>query len=113
WTNLWNENPWIEDPDVIEPGWKLRYSQKTADKPEDLHKELVQRLQLPQVASVMEKPVESDSVTLDDRVSDHSLTDSSPQQPTHTSSGSGPLNEAQISFLGNCESGMTASRNSG
>ena len=29
------------------------------------------------------------------------------------SSGVGPLNDAQISFLGNCESGMTAGRNSG
>ncbi len=28
-------------------------------------------------------------------------------------SSNGPLNETQIQFLGNCESGMTASRNSG
>ena len=30
-----------------------------------------------------------------------------------TTTTGGPLNEAQINFLGNCESGMTATRNSG
>lgn len=35
------------------------------------------------------------------------------QQVPSTSYVSGPLNDAQITFLGTCESGMTATRNSG
>lgn len=33
--------------------------------------------------------------------------------PVQVTYSGGPLSEAQITFLGNCESGMTASRNSG
>ncbi len=102
WTTLWNDNDWIDDPNTIESGWKLKITQNRPPKVEKLKEELVQK-SFSQVTSVV-KTISRENV------------DTSPQsvQPVNSSpSVAGPLNEEQLTFLGNCESGMTANRNSG
>lgn len=93
WIIIWNDNPWIENPYIIEAGQKLKIRINKPTKPEDLSSELSKRFE---------------SINL--------ITYKIPVQPQvqYVSQYSGgPLTEAQIQFLGNCESGMTATRNSG
>lgn len=45
WILLWNNNPWIENPNIIEIGWKLKLQPLPAEKPaQELQKELDERL---------------------------------------------------------------------
>lgn len=91
WTNIWNDNDWIEQPNLIEKDWKLKIRNTkplaTATLSAALEKKIQQKRQIANIQT-------------------------SPTASTFTYTG-GPLNEAQITFLGNCESGMTAERNSG
>lgn len=103
WTTLWNDNDWIEDSDSIDSGWKLKITQNRPPKVEELKEELTQKA-APQV--IFTPATVSVVATVN--------TATQPVQPAvSTSTASGPLNEEQLTFLGNCESGMTASRNSG
>ncbi len=40
WTNLWNDNPWIEDPRLIKQGWELKISATKPEKVEELSDKL-------------------------------------------------------------------------
>ena len=95
WTNLWNANPWIDDYNSIEKEWKIKIPKKT-EKPEELEKELSEKIAKRQTAYVsVQRPliqVEAKPVVTGTR---------------------GPLSDTQINFLGSCESGMSAGRNSG
>lgn len=95
WTNLWNANPWIDDYNTIEKEWKLKIPEKT-EKPEELEKELSEKLAKRHTAYI---PVQSPTAQIE-------------AKPVVTGT-TGPLNDTQINFLGNCESGMTRERNSG
>ncbi len=90
WTNIWNDNPWIENPNLIEEGWILKIKNIKPTETEDLKDELEQKL----------KPT-------------HTILTAPTTLTTTQTYSAGPLNENQINFLGNCESGMTAARNSG
>ena len=58
-------------------------------------------------------PKSNASNTLSMNVAQPKAVQSAPVQTTAPIYNGGPLNDAQIQFLGNCESGMTATRNSG
>lgn len=103
WTNIWNDNSWIENPDVIEKNWKIELHKNKPEKPAGLKKELSEKL------------LEKKKLTLATTLSTQAQMPSLPTneiKPSVTGS-TGPLSDTQISFLGNCESGMTVSRNSG
>lgn len=91
WTNVWNENPWIENPNLIEKDWVLKLSQ---EKPTTVATLSANLKILPAL------PIQAQSQTQN-------------QTGNRTTIVSGPLNDVQITYLGNCESGMTATRNSG
>lgn len=88
WTNIWNSNSWIENPNIIEKGWKLTIKDKS-DKPEELKKELFEKLDQDKTFYVSAVEIRKDQTL------------------------SGFLNETQINFLGNCESGMRPATNTG
>jgi hypothetical protein len=95
WTTIWNDNKWIEDPYTIEIDWKLKLRVDKPSEPEKLLPELAEKIKPVNVyAGVVVTPQPQAAVS----------------QPVYTN---GPLTQAQIQFLGNCESGMTATRNSG
>lgn len=96
WTNVWNENPWIRDPNLIEKDWKLKLRRKKPASVTPLSSVLKEKLENQTPAP---SPVQKQNQT--------SLAVSS------ITTVGGPLNDAQINLLGNCESGMTATRNSG
>jgi hypothetical protein len=108
WTNIVDDNEIIKDPNVIEKGWNLKIETKKTDKPKELNVKPVEKLQsqaqiLPTQAVTQENPTISPTVT-------QPAAPTATQTPTATPNS---LNEAQIDYLGSCESGMTASRNSG
>lgn len=89
WTNILKDNGWIKDPNILEEGWKLKISTTPPLLIAQYEREKVLG-----ASFEVGKPVVS--------------------QPTAQAKYvGGPLNDEQITFLGNCESGMTAARNSG
>ncbi len=96
WTTIWNDNSWIKNPYSIEVNWKLKLRTRKPGEPERLRSELEKKIQ---PSSLLAK-ADNDTQKVQ-------------SQPAAYSYTGGPLNDAQIQFLGNCESGMTASRNSG
>jgi len=112
WTTIWNDNPDIADPEVIHADDKLtlrfRPPMVVAYLDESLQKRF-DELHTPTHASVSYEytgtPVQITEA--------FPSPISAPQPQPIVQSTSGALSEAQISYLGNCESGMTATRNSG
>ncbi len=102
WTNILKDNDWIKDPDVLEEGWEIKL--RTTPPL------LIAEYDLPAGRQGREK-VLGDSEEITDSVI---LTVQPVISPAIQSVGAtGPLSDAQIGFLGHCESGMTATRNSG
>lgn len=106
WTNIWNINSWIENPNIIEKDWILNIKEKS-DKPEELKKELAEKFFQRQIAStpIIQAQTEANQPQ-------PTIITQSDTKPIATGA-TGPLNDTQINFLGNCESGMSAGRNSG
>lgn len=116
WTNIWNDNGWIENPDIIEKTWKLKIQKTKPEKPADLKKELSEKL-LEKKKMTLTTPIQVQAKTETINQPEKPQAQNSPipaqdSKPIVTGT-TGPLNDTQINFLGNCESGMTASRNSG
>lgn len=94
WIVLWNDNRWIEDPDHIEPFWKLKIRQSTSGEIETLKSELLKKFNPGTFISQNELKVVE-------------ITSQKNLEST------GPLTEEQLLFLGNCESGMKPDANTG
>src|SRR3990167_6000636 len=97
WTNIWNDNPEIKNPNLIEENDKIIIEQKEKEDLEEIKPELRERLQT-------KLNVQTNVASIEAKIE----TKAAPLPPV-----SGPLSDTQIAFLGQCESGMTASRNSG
>lgn len=97
WTTVWNDNPSIEDPSIIIKGQLIKIRLKKPENPEKLKEELNNRL----ITISEYKKYQSEKIT------------SNLIQGSVNMYSQGPLTESQLEFLGNCESGMTATKNSG
>ena len=103
WTSLWNDNPWIEDPNIIEDNWQIKIRPTYPLEVEMLKPQLLEKLN-PQEVSPLP--------TANSQTIQTAVIPPAPLQVTQPVSA-GPLSETQLNFLGSCESGMTAARNSG
>lgn len=104
WTNVWNDNPTIKDPSLIEQGDRIKIEVNKPEKPAELKDELATRIKARQQLAYAQE----------EAVTPKREPQTTPEpQNTAPVNASGPLNQDQINFLGNCESGMTAGRNSG
>ncbi len=54
WTQLWNDNPWIEDPNHVEEGWKLHLRKNSSNENEQLTFDLTEKI-------LSKKPVEKNA----------------------------------------------------
>ena len=99
WTTLWNDNEWIADPSAIEKGWSLTIRDTKPESIELLKSNLLQKL-------VHVHEDEKKSVPTASPLPVLALT-------SQNHSGSGPLNDTQIQFLGSCEAGMDPQKNTG
>lgn len=110
WINIWNDNSFIQDPNKIEEGWKLKLKTEKPVLKEDLKPELKKVLEKKQKQAQLEADKAQEAL----KSAQTTPSPTQAQQPVSIPSESPKsLNEAQISFLGQCESGMTATRNSG
>lgn len=103
WINIWSENPWIENPNLIEKDWKLKLNENKPTSIATLSSDLKEKLEKQtKVTAIVPAPTDAQVVNPIQTATAVSAT---------TTLG-GPLTVAQINFLGTCESGMTATRNS-
>lgn len=99
WSAIWEDNTLEGGPNALEPGMRLLVRREKPKVTKKFATGYVQPIAVNAPASV--------------------ITSTTQPITTPVSSGdirpgaTGPLSEAQINFLGNCESGMTATRNSG
>lgn len=119
WTNLWNDNPEISDPAILEPGMVLKIRKSKTALPEALKPELVSRLD----SSVLPVDVSYTYSTEGGASLAQSVATSTaenavtpvPAAAQQVSTGSAPqsLTEEQITYLGSCEAGMDPAKNTG
>lgn len=101
WTNIWIDNPWIENPNVIEKDWVLKLKVNQPLEAATLSAEFKEKIAEKQIVSAP-------------RIVPTSTQAATPTVPVATATyAGGPLSEAQITFLGTCEAGMIPSRNTG
>ena len=101
WTNIWNDNPWINNPNYIEKEWKLKIRIVKTKKPEELKPDLAKKIETERRLAYASEAIVRSSVIIQ-------------QSPAVAApSPVGPLNDAQMNYLGNCESGMRPSTNTG
>jgi hypothetical protein len=94
WTAIWEDNEFEGGPNALEPGMRLLVRR---NKPESSEQ--------PSVGFVQSEVVVAESSP--------TLAPVPTTQPAATTAGVGPLNDAQINFLGTCESGMRPATNTG
>lgn len=109
WVTLLKDNPQITDPNVLEEGTvlKIRIKAPTAQEiasstpvvNEPMHDSVI--IEAVPTAKPTVKPVTTTAPTV------------APVSQTQTAYAGGPLNEAQITYLGNCEAGMDPAKNTG
>lgn len=110
WVNIWNDNDFIKDPNLIEKNWKLKLHSKKPLIKEELKPSLAKTQELKQQQAQIEAiKAQEPTITVTP------TTSPAPVQMAAQTPNTSPksLNDAQIAFLGQCESGMTATRNSG
>lgn len=115
WTTLWNDNAWITNPNEIEPNWSLKVRAKNPSNIEPISHSLVAKYgdiiyRYSASANSAPHPLMTGNVSVTVPVVQSAVVRNLEQIPTSSPS---VLTEAQINYLGNCESGMTATRNSG
>jgi hypothetical protein len=114
WTTLWNDNQFIADPNVIDAGQILTLRLKAPANQEQIRQSLKDTY--PTVSYTTDNPLTQApelpvSVT---PIPVETVVSPTPSPaPATTSYSGGPLSDAQITFLGNCEAGMNPARNSG
>jgi hypothetical protein len=118
WTNLWNDNPEISDPAILEPGMVLKIRKSKTALPEVLKPELASRLDpsmLPVDTSYTYSAEGGAALTQHAATSAavNAVTPVPAVQPVNTGGGPQSLTEEQITYLGSCEAGMDPAKNTG
>ena len=111
WTTLWNDNPWIEDPDVVKKDWVLAVRAEKPDQPEELAMTVKYRAVASNAMEEEKQEATSNVATLVAPVL--SATTAQPVPSQAPSAGPKVLSEEAIQFLGSCEAGMDPKKNTG
>ncbi len=114
WTNIWNDNPEIENAGELEANWVLKIRNTKTALPEALKPELEERIAgssavveaIPVPIQVVPAAVVSPNVTQAPVVTQPVVVQTNSAAPSS-------LNEAQINYLGSCEAGMDPAKNTG
>jgi hypothetical protein len=109
WTTVWNDNPWIEDPDSVKAGWVLAVRSDKPVQPEAL------------AMTVKFKADEKERVA-DEAKAQEQIAPAIPvlqatvqiaPQPVAPTAGPKVLSDDQLNFLGSCEAGLDPAKNTG
>lgn len=101
WTTIWNDNPTIKSPNLIEEGDILKIRNTKPTEAEELNEVLSKKVTIKPVAKAFTSPTPVQAATQAQAI--QAAPSSSPKS----------LTDAQILFLGQCEAGMIANRNTG
>ena len=101
WTNLWNDNTSLEDPEAVEAGTLLKIRAEKPESPEELINELTDKLSAAKPTIPVVAPVRPVFV-----MNTVAVVVAQPQALK-------VLTEEQVSFLGSCEAGMDPAKNTG
>lgn len=119
WTNIWNDNPELEDPGKLEANTVLKIRDNKTVLPEALNIEFTDRLnsQVKKTETVYTYTAKAGAVAKQVAVEPTPMPVVS-QQPIVTPVQVGvdvprSLTEEQITYLGNCEAGMDPAKNTG
>jgi hypothetical protein len=119
WTTVWNDNPWMESPWNVEKGWAIELRNHIPNEPQALDAELLEKLsksdhvtslevrQHPALVKQLNLPV--DEVQAVAAIAVQTENKNIPE----VKYVGGPLTEAQITYLGQCEAGMDPAKNTG
>lgn len=110
WTTVWNDNSFLENPDLIEEGMIIKIKIVKPTAPDVLKEELANGTSAETVAQTQIAAVQTNNVETQAQTP---TTTPTPTAPVVQTSTDNPLNMEQITFLGNCEAGMNPTRNSG
>ena len=120
WTNIWNDNPEVDDAAQLEEGVILKIRKTKTPFPEVLKSELTARLAPepevlePTYTYSVESGVNmTQSVAAATPTAALTTTPQVTQQPVAPVTSPQSLTEAQISYLGSCEAGMDPAKNTG
>lgn len=124
WTTIWNDNPWIENPWIVEEGWVLELRNRVPKEPQVLDADLMQQLSQTMYfyyPEVQLHPALGQTTIVVDESTDPNVQavtaefvpPAAPVTPVPITYSGGPLNEAQITYLGQCEAGMDPAKNTG
>lgn len=109
WTNIWNDNPELQDATQLEPGMVLKIRTQKTLLPEVLKSELSAKTEIKEVVVV--QPLYTYNAEVGASVSP--VPTAQPQAVPASTDTPKVLTEVQINYLGNCEAGMNPARNSG
>lgn len=104
WTTVWNDNPWIEDPDVVKKDWVLAVRVEKPSKPEELAKTVLFKAK--EKEALAEKIKQTQLVRYLQNRSQSFVSQANAIVPMI-------LSDDQINFLGSCEAGMDPAKNTG
>ncbi len=105
WTNIWNENPQIQNAAQLEPGTVLKIRKTKTEQPEILKTELADRL-------APEVPLNTYAYA---PIAHYQAAVAARQVPAANIVANAPktLTDEQINALGSCEAGMDPAKNTG
>ncbi len=112
WTNIWNDNPEIENAAELEENWVIKIRNTKTALPEALKPELEERIAgSSAVVEAIPVPVQAaPAVIVSANVTQAPVIT---QQPVAQQTSPTVLNDAQINYLGSCEAGMDPAKNTG
>jgi len=102
WTTIWNDNASIKSQNLIEKGDILKIRNNKPTVAEELNEGLLKKVAVKSVAKAVASPTPMQ-------------TTATPVQTVPITSSDSPksLTDTQITYLGQCEAGMIANRNTG
>ncbi len=113
WTTLWNDNDWIENPELIEANQLLKLKEGGSDEPEALKPELQARLDQASKDAILAVKQEKIAPVPTVQVVENVVAEIPVKAPIANTNSPQSLTMDQITYLGNCEAGMDPAKNTG
>jgi hypothetical protein len=116
WTTIWNDNPWINDPWNIEKGWAIELRNRIPKDPHALDTNLLDQLKKSEhlyAPEVRQHAVLAEQLGFPIDQVQAAAAAAAPTDMPEVEYVGGPLSEAQITYLGQCEAGMDPTKNTG
>jgi hypothetical protein len=121
WTTLWNDNPWIGNPDNLTVGQMIKINMAKFSKPESLSDQLEQK------ENKLSQNSGTTEIKITDSISEAPLITAIPQItitpvplitttpiPTVTvTNTASTISDGAVTYLGSCEAGMDPAKNTG